>query len=72
MEAKTFISFTEILFTWKVLMSFVLWVNLLVAPIRMLWPELFPEPSLFLWIIEILYLLNMIVKALSKKPGSTA
>lgn len=67
-----FCRFADILFMWKILMSFLLWANLLMTPIVMLWPELFPSPSYSLWLIELAYVLNIIVKSISKKPGSTA
>ena len=53
-------------------MSFVLGFNLLVTPITMLWPELFPSPSYSLWLIEASFLVSIVFKAFSKKPKSTA
>ena len=53
-------------------MSIVHWLNLIATPLVMLWPELFPSPSISLWLIEVFFFLNIIVKCITKKPHSMA
>ena len=47
-------------------------MNLLTTPIVMLWPELWPQPNLPLWCIEIIFLMDVLRKCVIKKQGSFA
>ena len=38
----------------------------------MLWPDLFPAPSVSLWLNEFFFLLDIITKCFTKKPKSIA
>ena len=53
-------------------MSFAHWYNLLTVPAIMLWPELFSQPSLSLWLVELIFLLDIVVKGFKKKKNSFA
>ena len=66
------LTFSNINFIWKVLMSNMHWLNLITTPIVMLWPELFPSPSYTLWLIETFFLIDIVRKGFTKKPKSTA
>ena len=62
----------DFILVWKCYMSWVHWFNLISTPLLLLWPELFPSPSISLWLNEFFFLLNIIVKCFTKKPGSMA
>lgn len=66
------IKFSHIRLLWIILMSFVHWLNLLTTPVVMLWPEIFPSPSVVLWSIEIMFLIDIFRKCIDKKPKSSA
>lgn len=53
-------------------MSVFHWINLLLTPMVMLWPELWPSPSYSLWLCEIMFLLDILRKCLLKKQKSQA
>ena len=57
---------------WQIVMSFLHWLNLLITPIVMLWPELFPSPSALLWLIEVFFIINILLKCGIRKPKSYA
>ena len=65
-------TFEELTTLWLCLISFVHWVNLVLTPIIMLWPMLFPSPSYTLWLVEILFLCDILRKCVLKKPKSLA
>ena len=66
------LSFQYTLVIWLTFMSFVHWFNLLVTPIVMLWPELWPSPSYSLWLCELMFLLDVLRKCFVRKPKSLA
>ena len=66
------IPWNDFILVWKCFMSWVHWFNLISTPLVMLWPDLFPSPSISLWLNELFFFLDMVVKCFTKKPGSLA
>ena len=66
------IPWKDFILVWKCFMSNVHWFNLISTPLVMLWPELFPLPSISLWLSEFFFLMNIIIKCFTKKPHSMA
>ena len=65
-------SFDNLRIAWMIMMSFTQWINIILTPIVLLWPDLFPHPDIMLWIVEILFMLDMIRKSMVAKPKSFA
>ena len=53
-------------------MSFVQWISIITTPLVLLWPDLFPHPSITLWTVELFFMLDMIRKCMVAKPKSFA
>ena len=62
-----FLTFNMSVSIWLIFMSIIHWLNMIVTPFVMLWPDLFPPPDYFLWSLEVCFILDICRKSVIKK-----
>ena len=48
-------------------MSVIHWLNIILTPLVMIWPDLFPAPSILLWLVELSFILEICSKLVVPK-----